>query len=48
MIDLFAAARRRIKLLANATLRTPDITFEQEAQLAWAVYGATAVVRRRA
>ena len=34
MIELFAGRSARIKeLLANATLRTPDITFEQEAQL---------------
>src|SRR5260370_6281858 len=34
MIDLFAGRSAQNKdLLANATLRTPDITFEQEAQL---------------
>ena len=34
MIDLFAGRSAQYKeLLANATLRAPDITFEQEAQL---------------
>jgi glyoxylase-like metal-dependent hydrolase (beta-lactamase superfamily II) len=34
MVDLFAGRSAQFKdLLANATLRTPDITFEQEAQL---------------
>ena len=34
MIDLFAGRSAQFKeLLANATLRTPDITFDQEAQL---------------
>jgi glyoxylase-like metal-dependent hydrolase (beta-lactamase superfamily II) len=34
MIDLFAGRSAENKeLLANATLRTPDVTFEQEAQL---------------
>ena len=34
MIDLFADRSAEFKeLLANATLRTPDVTFEQEAQL---------------
>jgi glyoxylase-like metal-dependent hydrolase (beta-lactamase superfamily II) len=34
MIDLFAGRSAQFKeLLANATLRAPDITFEQEAQL---------------
>ena len=34
MIDLFAGRSAEFKeLLANATLRTPDVTFEQEAQL---------------
>jgi glyoxylase-like metal-dependent hydrolase (beta-lactamase superfamily II) len=34
MIELFAGRSAEFKeLLANATLRTPDVTFEQEAQL---------------